>query len=430
MDITLTDWIYWISSLHPSELALLLSPILLLDAPRYLLGSLGVWICDFSGDLRSAVSGRCREPEFRYVPEVCAIVAGLNEADSLRRTLDSFLDSYPRLHTVVVDDGSSDGMSEVANAIASRRDDVTVVTMPQRGGKSSALNAALPFTTAEVLVCVDSDSHLGEHAIWEIVQPLADPRVGAVAGNVMVRDAFSGLLAWLQALEYMRCIFLGRMFTSRLGTLGIVSGAFGAFRREVVVQIGAWDVGPGEDGDLCLRIRRAGHEVIFAPYADCFTRPVARWTRLTRQRRRWEWAVITLEMRKHLDLANPFHSSFRPSNLLMLVDRWLYSVVFQYCFLFYVVWQLFHVHERTLYQFVLFYAVYAITELLQLMLLLYYSRDRVNVLKLAPVFPLMPLYYFYMRLITLWAVTEELVSRRSCRDGFVPEHVRLATWHW
>ena len=106
--------------------------------------------------------------------------------------MDSLLDSYPKMHTVVIDDGSTDGMSEIANARARQRSDITVVTMPQRGGKSSALNAALPFTTAEILVCVDSDSHLGESAIWEVVQPFTDPRVGAVGPSVTKRiaDAF------------------------------------------------------------------------------------------------------------------------------------------------------------------------------------------------------------------------------------------------
>jgi cellulose synthase/poly-beta-1,6-N-acetylglucosamine synthase-like glycosyltransferase len=334
------------------------------------------------------------------------------------------------MHTVVVDDGSTDGMSEIANSFARDRDDITVVTMPDRGGKSSALNAALPFADAEILVCVDSDSHLGENAIWEIVQPFNDPRVGAVSGTVLVRNPFARLVTWLQALEYMRCIFVGRMFTSRLGILGIVSGAFGAYRREAVLQVGAWDVGPGEDGDLCLRVRRAGYEVVFAPYAQCFTTPVSHWKTLIKQRRRWEWAVITLETRKHLDMANPFQASFRIQDLLMLLDRWLYGVVFQYCFLFYVGWLIFHLHDKTLYQFILFYAIYLVFEFVQLLLLLYYSRDRRTVLKLAPVFPLMPFYYLYMRLITLWAISEELIHRRSYKDNFVPEHVRLATWHW
>ncbi|MGB7347129.1 MAG: glycosyltransferase family 2 protein [Pirellulaceae bacterium] len=430
MDTILRDWSYWISSLHRSELLLMLSPILLVDGPRYLLGSLLVLITDLSNHCLDFFCWRKPESRFTHAPTVCVVIAGLNEADSLPRTLDSLLGTYPRMKTIVVDDGSTDAMTDVANALARQRDDLTVITMPQRGGKSSAMNAALPFTDAEIVIAVDSDSHLGKNAIWEAVQPFADPSVGAVSGTILVRNVFGRLLTQMQALEYMRCIFVGRMFTSRLGTLGIVSGAFGAFRREVLVQLGAWDVGPGEDGDLVLRIRKAGHEIVFTPYAQCFTNAVSTWKGLAKQRRRWEWAVVTLEMRKHLDLANPFLKSFRVRNLLMLMDRWTYSVVLQYTFLAYVIWILAHFHEYAMYQFCMFYAVYVVFEMLQLLVVMYYSLDRREAIKLAWLIPLMPFYYLFLRLITLWAVTEELVCRRSYRDSFVPAHVRQATWHW
>lgn len=426
----LSEWLYWTSSLHPNELLLILSPILLMDAPRYALGSVAVWLCDLAGEIFRAVTGRPAEIPFDHVPEVCVIIAGLNEAESLGRTLDSLVDTYPRMHTIVVDDGSTDGMSEIANEFARLRDDVTVVRKPDRGGKSSALNAGLPYTTAEILVCVDSDSHLGKNAIWEVVQPFKDPNVGAVSGSVLIRNPLANLVTCLQAMEYMRCIFLGRMLTCRLGILGIVSGAFGAFRREAVLRVGAWDVGPGEDGDISLRLRKAGYEVVFAPYAQSFTNPVPRWKQLTKQRRRWEWAVITLEMRKHLDMANPLHAEFRLRNLFMLVDRSLYSIVLPYSFAVYVIWQILHVHDQTLYHYALFYFVYLGFEVIQLLLLLYYSLDRKMVLSVAPVFPLMPFYYAYMRLITLWSITEEIVHRRSHQDNFVPPHVRRMALHW
>ena len=426
----INGFLNWAASLSPNELAWLLAPILMLDAPRYALGTIAVWFCDFCAQLRSSFTGCDSERRFDHQPRCCAIVAGLNEADSLGQTLDSLAGSYPALEIIVVDDGSTDGMSDVASQFAKRHHNTTVVRKPDRGGKSSALNAALPFTEADVLVCVDSDSHLGEGAIWEIVQPFVDPRVAAVSGTVLVRKPFVNWLTWIQALEYYRCIFLGRMFTSRLGILGIVSGAFGAYRREAILQVGAWDVGPGEDGDLTLRLRRAGYDVVFAPYAQCFTNPVTQAGRLSKQRRRWEWAVITLECRKHIEMANPFRADFRLSNLVMIVDRWIYSIVLQYAFLVYLFWYVAHLHPNAHYQLLLFYLVYLLFEVLQLGILLYYCAEKKRILMIGAVFPLMPFYYIWMRFVTLWAITEELIIRRSYKDNFVPEHVRKVTWHW
>ena len=424
------QWLQWVNSLSPAELLWVLAPILMMDAPRYALGTLAVWLCDFCEHLSNIVWGREETGNFAHQPRCCAIVAGLNEADSLGQTLGSLSGAYPNLQIVVVDDGSTDGMSEVASLFARTHADTTVVRKPDRGGKSSALNAALPFTDAEILVCVDSDSHLGEGAIWEIVQAFVDPKVAAVSGTVLVRKPFVNLLTWIQALEYYRCIFLGRMFTSRLGILGIVSGAFGAYRRDAILQVGAWDVGPGEDGDLTLRLRRAGYDVVFAPYAQCFTNPVRKMGPLSKQRRRWEWAVITLECRKHIEMANPFRADFRFSNFVMILDRWFYSIVLQYGFLAYVIWLAFHPHPYLVYQFLLFYVVYLGMEILQLMILLFYCDQRWRILAIGAVFPCMPFYYIWMRFVTIWAITEELLIRRSYKDNFVPERVRNVTWHW
>ena len=127
-------------------------------------------------------------------------------------------------------------MTQVGHDFARLHDNVLVLTK-RRGGKSSAMNFALPFARAEVVIVVDADSHLAPNAIWEIVQPLADPRVGAVSGNVLVRNEFRNLVTRLQGFEYQRSIFMGRMVSDRLNLLGIASGAFGAFRRTALQHV-------------------------------------------------------------------------------------------------------------------------------------------------------------------------------------------------
>lgn len=424
------DWIHWYSSLPPAELLGALLPLLLLDAPRYALGSMVMWAIDFARDTWRLLCGTPDAPPHEFCPSVCVVLAGLNEADTIASTMDSVWGSYPRLEIVVVDDGSTDGMADVANEFAQAHSGVLVIRKPRRGGKSSALNAALPFTQAEVIVCVDTDSHLGPGAIWEIVQPLADPVVGAVSGTVIARNPHEKLVTWLQAFEYLRSIFIGRMFAARLNILGIVSGAFGAFRRDALLRVQGWDVGPGEDGDLVLRLRKAGYTIAIAPYAQCLTNLPVSWKRLFFQRRRWEWATITFNCRKHVDLANPFAPHFRWSNFWMLVDSWLFSVVLLYAFWGYLAWLIWHRHERLLELLVLNYLAYAAIEVLQVFIILYYSLDRRRDFLIGLVAPLMPLYYLFLKASQVWAITEEIFTRRSFRDNFVPEHVRQVTWHW
>jgi cellulose synthase/poly-beta-1,6-N-acetylglucosamine synthase-like glycosyltransferase len=429
------DWIHWLSSLSTDELLWLLAPVLLLDITRYTLGCVWLFLCDFCrllvGLFRPAPGGEPGTADgFAHCPDMCVVIAGLNEASTVTHTLASLHGTYPKMEVIVVDDGSNDGMAEVARRFADDHAGVLVLRKPRRGGKSSALNFAIPFTSAEIIVCVDGDSQLNENALWEIVQPFTDPAVGAVSGTVIARNPFASLATWLQGLEYLRCIFVGRRAAARLNMLGIISGAFGAYRRAAIQRLKGWDVGPGEDGDLTLRLRKSGYRIAFAPYAQCLTKLPVSWLRLLKQRRRWEWAVITFECRKHVDMANLLCRHFRFANLFLLMERWTYNVLFTYVLWGYACWTLFHLHEDTWKQYLLYYFVYVAMEFCNLAVILYYSTDRRRDLLIGLSAPLAPLYNILLRGVTLLSVTEELFTRRSFRDSFVPEHVREATWHW
>ena len=80
--------------------------------------------------------------------------------------------------------------------------------------------------------------------------------------------------------------------------------------------------------------------------------------------------------------------------------------------------------------FITFYVAYVICDLFQLVVLLYYSPNKLQDLKLGLATPVMPLYYAMQKCVTCWAITEELLHRRSFKDNFVPKRVREATWHW
>lgn len=430
MAIMWNDWIQWLSSLPPDQLAWLLAPILLFDAPRYAVSMSVLCLRDIVADATRWLLGTEEPPTYSYCPTVTVIIAGLNEGGTIGQTLASVWGRYPRMEVIVVDDGSSDDMARVALDFAHTHPHVIVLKNPRRGGKSSALNFALPFVKSELIVCVDGDSHLEEESIWEIVQPFADPQVGAVSGTVCARNPFVGLVTWLQGFEYLRCIFVGRMLLARLDILGVISGAFGAFRKSALDRMMGWDVGPGEDGDMTLRLRKSGYRIAFQPYAQCFTNLPTSWWRLLKQRRRWEWAAITFECRKHVDLANVFSPNFHWTNLGVLLDRWIFNVGLVYVLWGYLLWVTFHVHENTWKQFFLYYLVYVVFDFVTLGVILYYSTQRWRDLCIGLCAPLTPFYGLLLKGVAVLALTEEMLTRRSFRDSFVPEHVRRATWHW
>src|SRR5439155_452384 len=133
---------------------------------------------------------------------VAVLVPAYREEIVISRCVASLRASaYPDLQIVVIDDGSDDRTAAVAREAAGDDRRVLVLQKPN-GGKASALNHGLASTDAEVIVVVDADSIVERDALAELVKPLGDPSVGAVAGNVKVGNR-SNLLGAMQHLEYV-----------------------------------------------------------------------------------------------------------------------------------------------------------------------------------------------------------------------------------
>ena len=430
IDYLVSGWLHWVSSLRRDELLTILGGLLILDAPRYALGTMVLCICDWAKLAWPFGQKKSEEVRFAYCPSVTAILVGHNEADTIGATLASIWGSYPRLEIVVVDDGSTDRMVDVAEAFAKTHDKVRVFRRARRSGKASALNTALHYAKSEIVVPVDADSDLGPAAIWEIVQPLADPQVGAVSGAVLARNSFVNLLTRLEAYEYIHAIFLGRMVTAKLGILGIVSGAFGAFRREHLSRIKGWDVGHGEDSDLTLRLRKSGLRVAFAPYAQCFTNVPTKWSKLFKQRRRWNRGVIRHKSRKHIDMAFFWSPNFRWGNFFHLVDAWVFRIGCLFAIWGSVFVTVVNPPNDLLKILATLYILYVVLQLIQVLPVLYYSLDRKRDMRILMVLPLTPIYQTYLRCARTCSILEEIFLRYSYKDTFYPKHVRDATWHW
>src|SRR5262249_9412278 len=213
------------------------------------------------------------------------------------------------------------------------------------------------------------------------------------AGNVVARNPFVNLCTWLQAYEYLNTIFIGRMLAERLGILGIVSGAHGAFRTSVLRQVHGWDVGPPEDLDLTLTIRKAGYRIAFAPYACCYTEVPESWKALVKQRRRWERSGgVRDHCRKHLEMVYFWQAHFRWSNLLLFVESWFFNV---FCLMGIWVWFAWFLWRQAPDSWmVLFtlYGSYVAFEVVQVLAILYYSTDRARDALICTVFLLAPFY--------------------------------------
>jgi biofilm PGA synthesis N-glycosyltransferase PgaC len=259
----------------------------------------------YLGHAERNVAGPARMKE---LPPVSILIPAYNEGKVLADALRSLnqLD-YPQYEVVVVDDGSSDETLSVAADWEGHRGPgvFRAVTQSNRG-KAAALNAGIKASSHPFVLCMDADSRLEPQALAVAVHHMSDPSVGAVAGNVKVRNRTT-LLAGLQALEYIEGLNLPRRAQGFVAAVNIVPGPVGLFRREALEEVGDYDTDTfAEDADLTLKMMAAGWKVVYEDQAVAWTDAPDRWIDLAQQRYRWTRGILqTLRKRKGV-LARPF----------------------------------------------------------------------------------------------------------------------------
>ena len=405
-------------SLDLASFLLLFWYTILLDIPRFTIGAIvvaGVAVCARSGrmsDLSMSVS---------------VLLVGHNEEKTLPACVASLWEqsiakTVGRMQIIVVDDGSTDRMGEVARRLQREGKIHEVLHLRQRGGKSAGVNLAIDVARGDIVIIADVDTTFDRDALEIMLGYFDDPSVGAVSGNIGVRNASDGLMTRIQAIEYAIGISLGRRVMDALGILSIVSGAFGAFRRSALEQVGRQDVEVGEDADLTMKLRRAGWRVRFAPEARALTDVPDTLSGLTSQRLRWDRGLVTIWGRKFRGALDPRQSTFRLVDALTIIDVLLFQIVLALVFPAYLLWLVYHLGEFSMTVIGATLIVYAVLDAVAFVSAAAVGMERpLHLLAYIPLYT--ALQMSVMRIIRIVAIFQELIFRSSYRDRYVPERV-------
>lgn len=268
---------------------------------------------------------------FSGIPDglkVSVIVPAYNEELNAVRTVSSLLQQdYPYLDIVFVDDGSKDSTFETVKSTFSNNPKVKVLTRPN-GGKAAALNFGISQTDAEFIVCIDADTQLKKDAVSRLMDGFylqgKPAEVGAVAGNVKVGNQVNMITKW-QSIEYITSQNFDRRAFSLLNCITVVPGAIGAFRREAVLQAGAFTTDTlAEDCDLTMRLHKCGYTVENCNDALSYTEAPETITQFLKQRFRWSFGVLQCFW-KHRDAL--FRKQYKNFGKVALPNILLYQIL-------------------------------------------------------------------------------------------------------
>lgn len=224
------------------------------------------------------------------LPSYCVVVPFYSEPGGALKTAQSLADVQPPPDEIIlVDDGSPDEeeCARILNeSLLPPR--TRLLRMSRNGGKAAALNTALREVRSEVVVCLDADSIVHTKKWHAMLARFANlPGVGGVTGKIWPASPHS-LVELMQTLDYLAVIGLVKNAENRWGGLMTVSGAWVAFRRQALLDIGCWnEETAAEDIDLSWRMQAAGWRMVYDRAWIACVEMVPTWRALWRQRRRW-----------------------------------------------------------------------------------------------------------------------------------------------
>lgn len=279
-----------------------------------------------------------------YFIPVSIIVPAYNEEVTVVETVRSLLAlEYPVYEIIVVDDGSKDTTSKklieafhmfpirrsIQRKIQCQREEVIYESPEQKvpltlirkknGGKADSLNMGINASKYPYFICMDADSVLQYDSLSKIVLPiLEEENIVAVGGVVRPANGVeleygrvkkyhlpSNILACMQVLEYDRSFLASRILFDKFNGSLIISGAFGLFKKDIVIAAGGYDHSTmGEDMELVVKLHEycvsndIPYRIRYATDAICWSQAPEKLGDLCKQRKRWHLGLFQ-SMWKH-----------------------------------------------------------------------------------------------------------------------------------
>ncbi len=247
---------------------------------------------------------------FQDAPKMTVVIPAYNEGQMVLKSIEAVAAAhYPRdrLEIIVIDDGSKDDTWHWISEAAARYPGlVTPLQQDRNRGKREALALGFDRAKGDILVTIDSDSVIEPDALLALAGPFANPRVGAVAGKVLVYNRRDGLIPrmlhvrYVLSFDFLRSVEL--VYRNVFCCPGALTGLRASAVRGVLERwrnqhfLGARCTF-GEDRAMTNFLLDAGYDTVYQRAAVVHTEVPQRYKKLCKMLLRWDRSYVREELR-------------------------------------------------------------------------------------------------------------------------------------
>ncbi|GAB6988192.1 glycosyltransferase family 2 protein [Paenibacillus pini] len=318
----------------------------------------------------------------RDLPEksISVLVPAYNEELTIKNCIDAAEGiHYSNYEVIIINDGSKDQTFETLNElldleISDREADHKLTyaaikgiyhsrTHPNiyvidkfNGGKADSLNAGIDCANSDIVITLDADSMLEINSLSYVNQYFHDEEVIALGGTVkivqgaekkngIIQEKFIGKgIIKSQVISYIHGFYVRKLTQSAFNSIVVISGAFGAFYKNILIEVNGFRSTVGEDIDITLKIHeymkanKLKKKLVYAPEAVCYTECPENLTNFYKQRIRWQKAFVDCILIYWSKLSKKF--SFGVS-IFFAIDGFVLGTLTAFTTLFYLIQTIF-----------------------------------------------------------------------------------------
>jgi hyaluronan synthase len=274
-----------------------------------------------------------------YEPTVSFVIPCKDEEQAIEKTIRKCFEAKyakDKLEVIVINDGSTDGTSEVLNNLVKEFEKLKVINWKVNRGKRHGMAAGFKLAGGEIVVQLDSDSYIDPESFVNLIIPFSNPQIGAVCAHADPENADKNWLTKMQAAYYFMSFRVLKAAESSFMKVFCCSGCSSAYRKSVVLPIlDEWlnetflglPVTWGDDRALTNWVIKQDFVTIYSDKVQAFTIVPEKFSVFLKQQIRWKkgWFVNSIFACKFIVKKDPFvsFSYFIPLILITLLTPFM-----------------------------------------------------------------------------------------------------------